>query len=82
MTLITILTLTNFAFADEKSEIDPIVKYQKETIIDFEGLEIEGELVKPQGNLIIERKRANFNPLIKLKTDFNVEMTNSANDIQ
>ena len=46
MKFLLILTL-----AQETEE--PKVKYQKETVIDFEGLEIEGELVRPQGNLIL-----------------------------
>jgi RNase P/RNase MRP subunit p29 len=82
MTLIALLTLTNLAFADDKSENDPIVVYKKETVIDFEGLEIEGELVKPQGNLILERSQALFNPLIRLRKDFSQEMTQSVNDVQ
>ena len=61
---------------------NPNVKYKKETVIDFEGLELEGELVRPQGNLILERKRANFNPLIKLKKDFKEEINQSIGDIQ
>ena len=63
---------------DEKPE----VIYKKRTEIDFEALELEGELVKPQGNLILERKRAVFNPLIKLKEDFNTEITDSVKNIQ
>jgi len=75
MKLLLLLTL-----AQETEE--PKVKYKKETIIDFEGLELEGELVRPQGNLILERKRANFNPLIRLRQDFNSEMKESAKEIQ
>ncbi len=68
------------ALAQETEE--PKVKYQKETVIDFEGLEIEGELVRPQGNLILERKRANFNPLIRLRQDFDAEMQQSSKEIE
>jgi len=75
MKLLLLLTL-----AQETEE--PKVKYKKETIIDFEGIELEGELVRPQGNLILERKRANFNPLIRLRQDFNSEMKESAKEIQ
>ena len=75
MKLLLLLTL-----AQEVEE--PKVIYKKETEIDFEALEIEGELVKPQGNLILERKRANFNPLIRLKQDFNAEIKQSVGDIQ
>ena len=75
MKLLLLLTL-----AQEVEE--PKVKYQKETIIDFEGLELEGELVRPQGNLILERKRAVFNPLIRLRQDFDAEMRESAKEIE
>ena len=66
--------------ADDKEE--PKVIYKKKTEIDFEKLDIEGELVKPAGALVLERKRANFNPLIKLRQNFNPEMTESVKDIQ
>jgi len=74
------LLLITPARADDKEE--PIVIYKKETEIDFEALELEGELVKPQGNLILERKKANFNPLIKLRKDFTQEITKSSKDIE
>ena len=70
-----------FVFANENEESEPKVVYRKETTIDFEALDIEGELVKPQGSIILERKRAVFNPLIQLKKDFNQEMSNSLKDI-
>ena len=74
------LLLTLLTLAQEVEE--PKVIYKKKTEIDFEALELEGELVKPQGNLILERKRANFNPLIRLKQDFNAEIKQSVGDIQ
>ena len=74
------LSILNVSYAqgDEKPE----VKYKDKTEIDFEGVEIEGELVKPQGALLLERKRANFNPLITLRSNFNKEMNGSVNDIK
>jgi hypothetical protein len=39
-------------------------------------------MVKPQGSLVIERRKAEFNPLIKLRTDFNLEMSNSVREIK
>ena len=61
---------------------EPKVVYKQKTEIDFEGLELEGELVKPQGALLLERKKAHFNPLITLRKDFNQEMNQSVKDIQ
>ena len=35
---------------------------------------MQGELVRPQGSLVLERKRAQFNSMIKLRTDFDDEI--------
>ena len=73
------LFLILFSLGQETEE--PKVVYKKETIIDFEGLELEGELVKPQGGLILERQKALFNPLLTLRKDFDKEMSDSVKDI-
>jgi len=70
--------LISLAFAQE----DRAVQYSKKTEIDFEGVDVSGELVKPQGALLLDRKRASFNPLIKLRTDFNPEMSDSIREIK
>ena len=61
---------------------DRTIKYQKETEIDFEALDIEGEMVKPQGSLLMERGKTKFNPLIELRIDWNKEMNNSVREIK
>ena len=43
------------AFAQEEEERK--IQYKKRTEIDFEGVEVAGELVKPQGALLLDRKR-------------------------
>ncbi len=68
------------AFA--QSEDDKKVVYKERTEIDFEGVEVAGELVKPQGALLLDRKRANFNPLIKLRTNFDDEMDQSIDEVK
>ena len=68
------------AFADDEEKTK--VVYKQKTEIDFEGLEIEGELFKPHGAVIQERKGAAFNPLIQLRTNFQVEMSQSVADIK
>jgi hypothetical protein len=70
--------LVSLAFAQE----DRAVQYSKKTEIDFEGVDVSGELVKPQGALLLDRKRASFNPLIKLRSDFNPEMSDSVREIK
>jgi hypothetical protein len=58
------------------------VIYKQKTEIDFEGVEVAGELVKPQGALLLDRRRNSFNPLIKLRTDFNEEMNQSVDQVK
>ena len=69
--------LVGILFAQDKK-----IEYQKRTEIDFEALDIEGEMVKPQGSLLIERQKTKFNPLIELRTDWNHEMNNSVREIK
>ncbi len=69
--------LLSFANADENT-----IQYQKKTEIDFEGIDVEGELIKPQGTILMERTRTSFNPLIQLRTDWNQEMRQSVGNIK
>ena len=81
--LISLTLFSSNAFAqDEIDDQGRKVVYKQTTEIDFENLEVEGELVKPQGALLLERKKASFNPLIKLRTNFDIEMSQSVNDIK
>ena len=73
--------LLSLAYADDPKE-EPKVVYKQRTEIDFEGVEIEGELVKPQGSLVLDRRHAKFNPMIKLRTDFDDEMDKSVDEIK
>ena len=61
---------------------DRKVVYKQRTEIDFEGVEVEGSLVRPQGALILDRKVGSFNPLIRLRMDFEPELNNSVNLIK
>lgn len=77
MTLWLVLASLAFASDDEKKVI-----YKSMTEIDFEDLEIEGILQRPQSALVLERKKASFNPLIKLRTNFNEEIEESAQEVR
>ena len=74
-----IFLLLSVALADEPS---PTVVYQQRTEIDFESVDINGELVKPEGILTQERVTATFNPMIRLRLDWDDEITSSVNDIE
>jgi hypothetical protein len=78
--LIALLTST-LSFADDDQKDRKII-YKEKTEIDFEGIEIAGALIKPQGTLILTRHSAHFNPLIKLRADFDKEMNDSVNEIK
>ncbi len=81
MKYLLIFMMASVAYADEPKE-EPKVVYKERTEIDFEGVEVQGELVKPQGALLLDRKRAQFNSMIKLRTDFDDEMDKSVDEIK
>lgn len=72
------------AFAQEETDADSgrQIKYKERTEIDFEGVDVTGELVKPQGQLLLDRRKANFNPLIKLRENWDTEMKESVDEIK
>lgn len=80
--LILSLILLSPHAAHAGDDSDTRIVYKSTTEIDFEDLEIEGTLQKPQSQLVLERKKANFNPLIKLRTDWNPEIDQSVDEIK
>jgi len=58
------------------------IMYKQRTEIDFDGVDIQGELVKPQGTLLLDRRAASFNPLIKLRKNWNLEIKESIRTIR
>ena len=80
-----LLILASLAWAGDDIERDADgnrVVYKNKTEIDFDDLEIVGMLQKPQSALVLERKKANFNPLIKLRTDWNDAIHESVDEIK
>jgi hypothetical protein len=80
--IISLIFLPHAAFAQDEEEADRKIVYKQKTEIDFEGLEVEGVLQRPQSTLIIERRQASFNPLIKLRTDFNDKIEENTDEIK
>tara|TARA_Y100000310_G_scaffold323490_2_gene383867 strand:- start:214 stop:486 length:273 start_codon:yes stop_codon:yes gene_type:complete len=70
------------ASAEPPASEERQVTYKQRTEIDFEGVEVQGALVRPQGALILDRKAGNFNPLIELRTDFDDEINKSIDFIK
>ncbi len=75
------LFLPSHAWAQDEEE-DRKVVYKTKTEIDFEDLELKGVLEKPQSMLIIDRRNASFNPLIKLRQDFNDKIEENTNEVK
>ncbi len=80
--IIATLSFSQYALADDKQEEGRKVIYKQKTEIDFEGIELQGQLIKPSGVLLLDRKSASFNPLIKLRKDFDEEMSDSVREIK
>lgn len=72
------LALSAPAFAQDTvvEESDKVV-YNKKTVIDFSDVNIEGELTKPEGSYIKNRKKTRFRNLIELRGNFRPELKRS-----
>tara|TARA_Y100001963_G_C6690192_1_gene404258 strand:+ start:164 stop:412 length:249 start_codon:yes stop_codon:yes gene_type:complete len=82
MRYLILFLFSSIAYADDENKEEPKVVYKQKTEIDFESVEVSGELVRPQGSLILDRKRAQFNSMIKLRTDFDDLMEDSVQEIK
>ncbi len=83
---VLLTVMVSFAFAvpvmaqDDSSDAN--VRYKKKTEIDFEDVSVDGELKKPHGAYLLDKRQSSFNPLIRLKENFNEEMLNSVNQVR
>ena len=57
------------------------VEYNKKTVIDFSDVTIQGELTKPEGSYLLNRKKTNFRSLLKTRTNFLPELLNSTDNL-
>jgi hypothetical protein len=81
--MILFFGLTSVSYAQEaEAEPEREIRYKERTEIDFEGVDIIGELVKPSGKLLLDRKKAKFNPLIRMRSNFDKEMKDSVDEIK
>jgi hypothetical protein len=70
------------ASAQDTDDSGRQIKYKERTEIDFEGVDVNGELVKPAGQLLLDRRKANFNPLIRIRENFSEEMKQSIDEVK
>jgi hypothetical protein len=80
----SVLIISSLAMAQEGPQGQggaPDVIYKKKTVYDFEDDMVEGELQRPDGELVETQRKAKHSSLIKIRTDFIPEMLKSADDI-
>jgi hypothetical protein len=65
---------------DAIQEADKTV-FKKKTIIDFSDVTIQGELTKPEGSYLLNRKKTKFNSLLKIRGNFLPELFNSIDNL-
>ncbi len=57
------------------------IEYKKKTSYDFEDDLVEGDLLKPEGEVLGSRAKTKHSSLIKIRENFIPEMLKSVNDI-
>jgi hypothetical protein len=57
------------------------VVYKKKEEINFDDVLIQGELKKPQGAYLLNRKKSDFSDMIEERAHFKVELRQSLDDI-
>jgi len=73
------ISLAPIASAQEGGS-DKVV-YKKKTVIDFNDVTLEGELTKPEGSYVLNRKKTKFSSLIKLRDNFLPELHKSVDNL-
>ncbi len=73
--VIGFVAMSSTAFANDK------VVYKKRTVIDLSAAVIEGELTRPEGSYIVNRKLSKFSSLIQDRANFVPELLSSPNDL-
>lgn len=76
------MLVSSSAFAQDVDDDGRKIQYKSRTEIDFEGVDVTGELVKPSGALLMDVKRNQFNPLIRFREDFDKEMRASIDEVK
>lgn len=56
-------------------------EYKKKTVIDFNDVMIQGELTKPEGSYLLNRKKTKFRSLLKIRANFLPELFNSTDNL-
>ncbi|MCK5807821.1 hypothetical protein KAH37_02425 [bacterium] len=75
--ILSILFAAGTLFAQDMDQEGRLIKYRQKTVIDFEDIMLEGQIKKPTGSFLSDRKGKQFQTLINLKKEFNKELVKS-----
>ena len=77
------LGLSGSALAQENTVVREADKteFKKKTVIDFSDVTIQGELTKPEGSYLLNRKKTKFTTLLKIRANFLPELFNSTDNL-
>ena len=78
---VVLVSLMSVAFVGVAAAQQDNVQYKKETKYDFDDDMVEGDLVKPDGEMVGSTGKAKHSSLIKIRQNFIPEMLKSAEDI-
>ena len=81
-----VLGTTSSAFAQDKAAAaagggEENTQYKAKTVYDFEDDTVEGDLQRPDGELVSSQKKAEHSSLIEIRKDFIPEMLKSLEDV-
>ena len=81
-TVIASMAIAGAAFGqDEVVREADRTEFKKKTIIDFSDVTIQGELTKPEGSYLLNRKKTKFRSLLKIRGNFLPELFNSIDNL-
>jgi len=80
VTVLSLAAVARVAEAETIKEKDSVI-YKKRTVIDFSDVTITGELQKPEGSYLLNRKKAKFPVLIRVRENFLPELLRSVDHI-
>jgi hypothetical protein len=69
------------AAADKVIQEEDRVVFKKKTVVDFGDVTLEGELTKPEGSYLLNRKRTKFSSLIRMRDNFLPELQKSVDNL-
>ena len=76
--VIGLMFASNVMAQEARQEADR-VSYKKRTVVDFSDVTIEGELTKPEGSYLVNRKKTRFRNLIEVRAHFRTELNRTVN---